>query len=398
MRFKKFFKIMSVVLVLAVVLSMIGCSSGTSAGKAEKEGIKIGLLFSKSGSTAITEEGMYNAAMLAIDEVNEAGGVNGRKIIPVFEDPASDPAKAAEKIKKLIMQDKVAATIGCYTSASRIAVTPVVESNNSVLVYPTFYEGEKPSKNLIYTGCVPNQQGDLFVPWLVKNVGKKIFFLGTDTVYATLINKQAKALLETCGGIVAGEEYVPNGHSDFSSIINKIKAASADVIYCNLNGDSSVAFYKQYKNYGLDPKKMPIASFITDEMMVKAIGADNTAGHYTSVNYFNSIDTPANKEFIKKYEAKFGTNTTVTAVAEASYISAKLLAKALEKAGDLSADKIINAFSGLEIDAPQGKVKMDETNHHLWCKARIGKVNSEGKFEIVFESPELIKPQPESGE
>ncbi len=390
MKSKMLKKLLCLSLSLGLAFSAAACGSATGSN----DEIKVGILFSKSGALAITEESMYNAAMLAIDEVNEAGGVNGKKLVPVYEDYGSDPAKAAEKIKKLIMQDKVVATIGGYTSASRLAMTPVVEQNNSVLIYPTFYEGEKPSPNLIYTGCVPNQQGDPFIPWLTENAGSKFFLMGTDTVYVALINSQAKTGLEAAGGTVVGEEYVPNGHSDFSSIITKIKEANPDVIYCNLNGDSAVAFYKQYKQYGLDPEKMPIASFITDESMVQALGAENAAGHYTSVNYFNSIDTPANKAFISKYESKYGKETAVTAVAEASYTSVYLLAQALEIAGDTSADKLIKAFGGLEFDAPQGKISVDTSNQHVWVKSRIGKVNDQGVFEIVYESADLIAPNP----
>lgn len=347
-----------------------------------------------SGSTAITEETMYNSAKMAVDEINAAGGIKGKKIETVEEDYATDAATAAEKMKKLIMQDKVVATVGLYTSASRIAAAPVVEQNNGILVYPTFYEGETPSKNIIYTGVVPNQQGDLFVPWLAENVGTKFFLLGTDTVYAALINKHAAETLAKSGGTVVGEQLVPSGHSDFASIIAKIKESGANVIYANLNGDSAVAFYKQYNSYGLNPDETPIASFITDESMVKALGADIAKGHYTSVNYFNTVDTPENKAYLEKYAKKYGSADGVTAVGEASYTSVMLLAEALKKAKDLKTESILKAFDNLEYNAPQGQIKIDADTHHIWAKARIGRVNAEGKFDIVYESKDIIKPMP----
>lgn len=371
-----------------MVAGMTGCDSGSS------DEIKIGLLFSKTGATAITEECMINAAQMAIDEVNEAGGINGKKITYVLEDYATDAATAAEKIKKLIMQDEAVATVGCYTSASRIACEPVVEDNDSLLIYPTFYEGEEPSKNVVYTGAVPNQQGDIFVPWLVENVGKKFFLLGTDTVYAQLINTQCRASLEECGGEVVGEEYVPNAHNDFSSIITKIKEADPDVLFVNLNGDSGVAFFKQYKQYGLDAATMPVASYLLDESTVAALGADTAAGHYTSINYVSTLDTDANNEFLKKYHEKFGDDAEMTVVGEETYVSVKLLAEALKKTDDYSSASIIKAMDGITLDVPEGEVKFDPETNHLYLRGRIAKVSDEGKFEVVYESPDLIKPDP----
>lgn len=391
MKTKRFLK--TIALFMSMVL-VIGTISGCS-GKKDDSVIKIGLLFAMSGATAITEDTMYKSAKLAVEEINEAGGINGKKIETVEEDYATDAATAAEKMKKLIMQDQVVATVGLYTSSSRIAAAPVVEENNGILVYPTFYEGEKPSPNIVYTGIVPNQQGDLYVPWLVNNVGKKFFLLGTDTVYAALINKQCTETLATSGGTVVGDELVPSGHSDFSSIINKIKESGADVIYCNLNGDSAVAFYKQYNSYGLNPDQTPIASFITDESMVQALGADLAKGHYTSVNYFNTVDTPENKTYLEKYAKEYGSADGVTAVGESSYTSVMLLAEALKKAKDLTTESILTAFDNLEYGAPQGHVKIDADTHHIWAKARIGRVNADGKFDIVFESDDIIKPIPE---
>jgi branched-chain amino acid transport system substrate-binding protein/urea transport system substrate-binding protein len=404
-------------LALCIVLSALllaGCGGGSTGGDSAASGgsaapagdsaapaatggdIKVGILFSTSGGLAITEGPCYNAALIAIDEINAAGGIGGRNLVPVYEDYGSDPALAVDKIKKLIMQDEVVATVGLYTSASRIAARPVVEENDSLLFYPTFYEGEDPSPNLIYTGAVPNQQGDLFVPWLIENVGSKFFLLGTDTVYMQLINKQATEKLAEYGGEVVAEEYVPSGHSDFATIINKINETKPDVIYANLNGDSAVAFYKAFKSFGLDPATMPIASFVSDENTFQALGAQTSAGHYISINYMNTIDSPENKAFIDKYVADYGTDSQVTSVAEAAYKSVYLLAEALKKLGDeeYTAENIRGALADVEINAPGGSVKVDPDNYHLYLKARIGKVNADGILEVVYESEDLIKPEP----
>jgi ABC-type branched-subunit amino acid transport system substrate-binding protein len=293
------------------------------------------------------------------------------------------------------MQDKVVATVGLYTSASRIASRPVLEENDGLLFYPTFYEGEDPSPNIIYTGAAPNQQGDLFVPWLVENVGDKFFLLGTDTVYMSLINKQCTEALTALGGEVVAEEYVPSGHDDFSTIIAKINDTKPNVIYANLNGDSAVAFYKQYKSYGLDPAQMPIASFVSDENTFKALGAEASAGHYMSINYMNTIDTPANKAFVERYRELYG-DSELQSVAEAAYKSVYLLAYALDRIGDgeYTAENIKAALADAEIEAPGGTVRVDPDNFHVYLKARIGKVNGEGKVEVVYESEELLKPEP----
>jgi branched-chain amino acid transport system substrate-binding protein/urea transport system substrate-binding protein len=386
---RKWTKMILVLMLCAITVIGMGCAKSTGGSGGE---IKIGLIFSKTGATAITEECMYNAAMMAVDEVNAAGGVNGKKLVPIFEDYSTDPAKAADKMKKLIMQDQVVATVGLYTSASRVAARPIVEQNNGLLVYPTFYEGEDPSPNIIYTGTVLNQQNDLFVPWLMENVGKKFFFLGSETVYVSLIHAQAVEVVKANGGEIVGNEIVPSGNADFASVIAKIKEADPDVIYANLNGDSTVAFYKQYKSFGFDSKTMPIASTITDEASVAAIG-DAAVGHYSCFNYFNTIDSEANKVFVDNYEKKYG-NRDVTAVGEASYDSVMLLAKALEKAADYKPETIIKAFEGLEFDAPQGPIKVDPSSHHIWCRGRIAQVAEDGTFKVVYESSEMIEPKP----
>ncbi|MEK5061458.1 hypothetical protein BK126_04865 [Paenibacillus sp. FSL H7-0326] len=390
---KKQFVIFAI-MVLSLSILLMGCSSKPST-QSNGDGIKVGVLFSLSGSLAVTEKGMANATLLAIDEINNKGGVNGKKLIPVQEDPASEPSVAVIKTKKLILQDKVTAIIGGFTSASRQAMLPIVEQNNGVLVYPTFFEGEEYSKNIIYTGATPNQQLQDFIPWLVKNVGKKIYFIGSDSVYAVETNKQVKALLQMSGGDVVGEQYVPFGHSEFASVINKIKNSGADFIFSDLVGDSVAAFYKQYKSYGLDSEKMPIASPVTAETEIISMGADVAKGHISSSAYFQSIDSPENKKFVKAYHTKYGQNEVITQVMEAAYNSTHLLAQALEKVSDpYNADKLIKAFAGLELQAPQGKIKVDSENNHTWLYNRIGKVGSDGQFDIIQVSNESIHPEP----
>jgi len=380
------------------ILLAAGCgNSGTAPAKGPTEtaaeGIKIGVLYSTTGTFSISEKPMVNAAKMAIDEINAAGGVKGKKLIPVYEDYASDPAKATEKIKKLILQDKVVATIGTNSSASRLAVIPDVERNKSVLVYNTYYEGEKPSPNVIYTNSVPSQQVADFIPWILKNLGKKVFFVGSDYVFGVTSVKKARAILEKAGGEVVGEEFVPLGHNEFSSLINKIKQAKPDVIFSAVAGDSVVPFYKQFQQYGLSAKEMPICAIATHEGTVKGIGAAAATGHYSSFDYFQVLDTPESKKFVEAYNKQFQDNTTVTNQVEGAYHGVYLLAKALEKAASYDGPTLMNAFKGLEVDSPQGKIRVDEANNHTWLHSYIGKVKPDGNFEIVYSSKELVKPE-----
>lgn len=389
--------LLSMILTCSVLAGCAGGQSGTAATNTAAGGdaIKVGVLFSLSGSLAVTEKGMANAALLAIEEINKNGGVNGKTIAPVQEDYASEPSGAATKAKKLLQQDKVTAIVGGYSSASRQAMLPIVEQYKGVLVYPTYYEGEEYSKNIIYTGTTPNQQLQDFVPWLTKNVGKKVYFIGSDYVYPVETNKQVKELLKQNGGEVVGEQYVPLGQSEFASVINKIKEAKPDVIFSDLVGDSVAAFYKQYKSYGLDPAVMPIASPVTAESEIVSMGADVAKGHISSAAYFQTVDTPENKKFVDAYQAKYGKTEPITQVMEASYFSTLLLAEALKKATDLTnSETIISAFAGLEIKAPQGTVKIDAENNHAWLNSRIGKINASGQFEIVQSTTEPIYPEP----
>ena len=366
------------------------------AKAAESDTIKVGILHSLSGTIAIIEQSLHNAELLAIEEINAKGGVMGKKIQPVIEDPQSLVQVFAEKAKKLLLEDKVVAVLGCYTSASRQSVLPVFERNNGVLLYPTLYEAQECSKNCFYTGAVPNQQLDDFVPWIIKTLGRKKFYMvGSNYIYPKETNREVKALLKTHGGENVGEEYAPLGHTEFSTIINNIAGSGAEVIFSDLVGDSIVAFYKQYRQFGLTPADLPICTPITTEQEIAAMGPENAFGHYTSFNYFQSVDTPENKVFVERYKAKYGANSVTNAVMEAAYFETYFLAQAIEKVKSTDADALIfEGLPGQEFTAPQGKVKIDEKNHHTWLWSRIGKANEQGQFDIVWTSDASIRPDP----
>ena len=361
----------------------------------ESDTIKIGILHSLSGTIAIIETSLHNAELLAIEEINAKGGINGKKLQPVVEDPQSLVQVFAEKAKKLLLNDKVTAVLGCYTSASRQSVLPVFEEYNGLLLYPTLYEAQECSKNCFYTGAVPNQQLDDFEPWIVENLGrKKCYMIGSNYIYPKETNREWKALLEKSGCENMGEEYAPLGHTEFSTVINNIANSGADYVFSTLVGDSIVAFYKQFKQFGFTPEDVPICTPITTEQETAAMGAENAAGHYTSFNYFQTVDTPENKSFVERYQAKYGANEVTNAVMEAAYFQTYLLAQAIEKSGTDTDALIFEGLPGQEFTAPQGPVKIDEKNHHTWLWARIGKARDDGQFDIVWTSKDRIRPDP----
>ncbi|MGE7057010.1 urea ABC transporter substrate-binding protein, partial [Paenibacillus glucanolyticus] len=322
------------------------------------------------------------------------GGVLGKQIEPVIEDGASDWPTFAEKAGKLLQQDKVAAVFGGWTSASRKAMLPVFEQNNGLLFYPVQYEGLESSPNIFYTGATTNQQIVPSVSWLLENRGSKMFLLGSDYVFPRTANKIIKAQLTAEGGELAGEEYTPLGHTDFSTIIAKIKEAKPDIVYNTLNGDSNVAFFKQLKDAGITSKDMTTLSVSVAEEEIRGIGADILEGHLAAWNYYQSTDTPENKAFVDKYKAKYGADRVTADPIEAGYTAVYLWKAAVEKAGSTEVAKVKEAAKGIEFAAPEGKVTIDGDNQHIYKTVRIGEVQADGQFKELWNSGEPVKPDP----
>jgi urea transport system substrate-binding protein len=368
---------------------------GEGEAWAAKSGdIPIGVLFSLTGTIAVVERSMHNAALLAIDEINAAGGINGRKLRAVIEDPASDPATFADKVRKMILKDRVVSVFGAYTSASRKAVLPAVEQRKNLFWYPTLYEGRECSQHVMYGGATPNQQQKDLIPWLVQNFGKRFYLIGSNYIYPKEENNVAKILLKQHGGEVVGEEYVPLGHSEFSSLINKLRETKPDVIFSTVVGDSVIALHRQYKNAGLDPEKMPMVSLTTSEVEVAAMGGEYAAGHFTSAPYFMDSDTPANHAFVEKYLAKYGRDSVTHFVSEATYTQVHLFKQAAEQLGnDVTPVAIRDAARGMELDAPQGRIQVDADNLHTHVWPKIAQWQGNGKAKVIKQS-ERIRPMP----
>ena len=357
----------------------------------------VGQLHSATGTMAISETGSIQAEQLAIDQINAMGGILGRKIKVIKEDGASDWPTFAEKSKKLLVQDKVACVFGCWTSASRKAVLPIFEKENGMLYYPTFYEGLEQSKNVIYTGQEATQQILYGLDWAAKEKKAKTFFLvGSDYIWPRTSMKIARKHIESVAklGKVAGEEYYPLGHTNFNSLINKIKLAKPDCIFAAVVGGSNVAFYKQLKAAGITADKQFLLTISVTEDEVLGIGGENIAGFYSSMKYFQSLDNANNKAFVEAFKKAYGPKSVIGDVTQAGYLGPWIWKATVEKAGSFDVDKIAAASGGIELKtAPEGYVKVHE-NHHLWSKARIGQAQLDGQFKVVAESPELIEPNP----
>lgn len=355
--------------------------------------VKVGILHSLTGTIAIAEKSVVDAEMLAIEEINKAGGVMGQRIEAVIEDGASDWPTFAEKARKLIEKDKVASVMGCYTSASRKAVLPVFEKSKGLLYYPTYYEGLEQSPNIMYTAQEATQSVIAAMEWLYKNKGKSFYMIGSDYIWPRTTIKIAKATLTRLGGKLAGEGYYPLGHIEFSSEINKIKAAKPDVILNCVVGGSNVAFFKQLTAAGITGKNQTVLSLAVSEEEVSGIGPDNTEGTLTCMGYFQSLKNPANERFVKAFKAKYGANRPTGDTLACGYTSVYLWKLAAEKAKSFDVEKVVVASSDLAIDGPEGKVKFHSSNHHLWKHARIGTFRKDGQVDMIYESG-LIEPNP----
>jgi len=393
-------------LVLAVAMGTAACgdkvddaaetggATDTPAATDSGTEIKVGILHSLSGTMAISEVSVKDAEIMAIEEINAKGGVLGKQLKPIVEDGASDWPTFAEKAEKLISVDKVATVFGGWTSASRKAMLPVFEKLDALLWYPVQYEGLETSPNIFYTGATTNQQ---IIPGLdyLKAQGKtKVFLVGSDYVFPRTANKEIKAYAAANGMEIVGEEYTPLGHTEYSTVITKLKDKQPTAVFNTLNGDSNVAFFKQFKDAGLTAAEMPVLSVSVAEEEVRGIGPENVAGHLVAWNYYQTTPGAANETFVKAYKAKYGPNRVTADPIEAGYIQVYLWAAAVEKAGTTEVAAVKKAADGITLDAPEGKVTIDGETQHLFKTARIGLVEADGQIKEISNSGAPIKPDP----
>ncbi len=388
-------------LVGVVSLALLGAcvsdstdSGGGGGGRAQGDTVKVGILHSLSGTMAISEVSVRDAELLAIEEINAAGGVLGKQIQPVVEDGASDWPTFAEKADKLINADGVAATFGGWTSASRKAMLPVFERNQALLYYPVQYEGLEASPFIFYSGATTNQQIIPALDHLKAQGARTLFLVGSDYVFPRTANKIIKAYAGANGMEIVGEEYTPLGNTEYATVVNKLQAAQPDFVFNTLNGDSNVAFFKQMSNVGLDATSMPTLSVSIAEEEIRGIGVENLEGHLVAWNYYQTTDTPENEKFVAAYKAKYGQDRVTADPIEAGYVQVHLWAMAVEKAGSTDVEAVKEASKGLSFDAPEGTVTIHDENQHISKTARIGVVRADGLIEEIAGSDGPIEPDP----
>ena len=375
------------------VAALLSTVLGSSAALAAEDTIKIGVLHSLSGTMAISETSLKDTLLMLVDEQNKKGGVLGKKIEAVVVDPASNWPLFAEKARELIQKDKVAAIFGCWTSVSRKSVLPVVEELNGILFYPVQYEGEESSKNVFYTGAAPNQQAIPAVDYLLKQGVKRWALVGTDYVYPRTANKVLEAYLKSKGftdkDIMIS--YTPFGHSDWQSIVSEIKkfggAGEKTAVISTINGDANVPFYKELANQGVSAKDIPVIAFSVGEEELAGIDTKPLVGHLAAWNYFESVDSELNDEFIEKWHKFVKDEKRVTNdPMEATFIGFNMWVKAVEKAGTTDYSAVQDALIGVSVPNLSGGSATMMPNHHITKPVLIGEIQDDGQFEVVYET------------
>ncbi|WP_408624576.1 urea ABC transporter substrate-binding protein [Kineosporia rhizophila] len=394
----------TIALATALALSACGAKAGEegagSAAAVEScvdtsgSAVKIGFLNSLSGTMAISEQTVRDSLDLAAKEINADGGVLGKQLQIVAEDGASEPTVFAEKAEKLISSDCVAAVFGGWTSSSRKAMLPVFESRDSLLFYPVQYEGLEASKNIFYTGATTNQQIIPGMDYLKEEGKKKVFLVGSDYVFPRTANKIINAYAGANDIEIVGEEYAPLGHTDFSTIVNKLRASGADAVFNTLNGDSNVAFFKEYRNVGLKAASTPVVSVSIAEEEVGGIGVENIEGQLTAWNYYQTVESAENETFVEAFKTEYGADRPTSDPMEAAYTSLYLWKAMVEKAKSFDVAAVQKAADGVTFEAPEGTVTVNGENHHIAKTAYIGRIDQDGLIYPVWESDGAIEPDP----
>lgn len=364
---------------------------------ADKDPIRVGILYSETGVTSTIGLSQLQGALLGIEEINAAGGIDGRELVAVRHDPQSNPARYAQLAEKLIVQDRVNVIFGCYMSSSRKAVIPVIEKWNKLLFYPTLYEGFEYSGNVIYTGAAPNQNSVQLAEFMTTNFGARVYLIGSDYIYPYESNRiMGELVMQRPGSEKLGEHYAALDATEkhYRAIMADIRDKQPDFIFSTVVGDSTASLYRAYAEAGFDPKRMPIASLTTSEAEISQMGRGVATGHFTAAPYFQSIDSPANQRCLAQLRARFGDGCVPNLCWEAAYFQMHIYANAFAQAGSDGIAEILPHILGAEFDAPQGRVKIDPSNHHTCLYPRIGRVDAQGQFTIVRQATRAVYPDP----
>jgi branched-chain amino acid transport system substrate-binding protein len=358
--------------------------------------IRVGMLFSETGVTSVIETSQRLGTLLAVHEINASSGVHGRELKLVSYDPQSRPAAFRQLAERLIVDDGVRVILGCYMSSTRKAVLPVLERWNALLLYPTLYEGFEYSRHVVYTGAAPNQNSVQLAEFMMRSFGSRVFMVGSDYLYPYESNRIMSDLILEGGGEKVGEVYLPLDaqREDFRAVVKRIKSLQPDFIFSTVVGEGTAMLYQAYAEAGLDPSRMPIASLTTSEAEVQQMGAQFAAGHITSAPYFQSIDSDVNRRLVESFHRRFGDDKVANQCWEAAYFQTHLLANAMRRVDPGDIEALLRVLPGSEFEAPQGRVRIDEHNHHTYLRPRIGRGDGKGQFEILEEARSWVRPDP----
>jgi urea transport system substrate-binding protein len=382
-------------LILVITVAVAALTAAWLFNRHEvKPNIRIAVLHSLTGTMASSEAPLVDALRLAVEEANQSGGINGAQIEMVVADCRSDAAYCAQQAEKLITQDGVQALFGCWTSACRKAVKPVVEKHHHLLFYPVQYEGMEQSPDIIYTGAAPNQQIIPMVNWALQQRGKRAYLIGSDYVFPHTANQIVKKLLLAQGGQLLAERYVPLGEQNLDATVIDIVKWHPDFVVNTLNGDSNRYFFRALRKAGIRAEDIPVFSTSIAEVELAAIGPELVAGHYAVWNYFQSVQGEENRAFIERFRSRYGQQRVLDDPMEAAYIGVKLWVNALRSADAQDLATVKTVLMQQTLAAPEGIVAVDAETHHLWKMVRIGKARADGQFDIVWQSRRSIAPAP----
>ncbi len=361
----------------------------------DRRPIVVGILHSETGPMAVSERSMIDAEVLALEEINRSGGLLGRPVRWVIADGASDWPTFARQAERLIQEQDAQVIFGCWTSACRKGVLPVVEAHDHLLLYPMAYEGLEQSPNIVYTGAAPNQQITPAVQWCHDTLGARRFFLvGSDYIWPHCVNAIIKDHLTGLGAELVGEAYLAFGSTDVAAVAKQIAAAKPDVILSSVVGDSALPFARAVRAAGLEPDTTPIVTFAVGENELRGEAAADMAGHYAAWNYFQSLDRPENKAFVAAFKARYGADRTTSDVIVAAYNSVQLWAQAVREAETTDVRQVRAALRHQSLDAPEGIIAVDPETQHTWRPVFIGRIRPDGQVDVVWSSRTAVRPMP----
>ncbi|WP_407521314.1 transporter substrate-binding domain-containing protein [Methylobacterium oryzisoli] len=357
---------------------------------------RVGVLFSRSGVSGVTETEHFLGTALAIEEINTAGGVLGRPIEPICYDPAGDNDAYRALARRMLAEDGVEVVFGCSLSASRKSVLSTMERHNGLLWYPSIYEGFEYSENVIYTGATLNQNVFALADFLLQEYGTRIFMVGSDYIYPRESNRVMRDLIETKGGTIVGEVYAPLDADDEAhrAMVAEIRRADPDAVFSTVVGRGAERLYRAYAAAGIDRARCPIASLTLAEGQIREIGPGDCAGHVLAAHYFERLDSDQNRRFVSAFQARFGAERPTSMWSESAYAQVHLFARALAETGTLDAERLSAAAMRQRYVAPEGELAFDGETRHIWLTPGIGVARADGQFDVVWRARRPVRPDP----